>query len=299
MMDKSRGQSTGSPGVVGESRDDDGVVGVSEAQGHSGVMGTNNGEGGNGVMGASIDGRGVAGLSTNGPGLFGTSTNGPGVVGESQDDNGVRGMSRGADAVVGVSEAQGHSGIVGTNNSEGSNGVAGISADGTGIFGRGGAFAGFFEGDVTVTGNITAEGELFLASADCAEDFDLAQAEEIEPGTVVVIDAHGALRQSRQAYDRRVAGVVSGAGDFRPGIVLDKQSSRANRAPVALVGKVFCKVDAGHGPIEVGDLLTTSATPGHAMKASDPASAFGAVIGKALRPLATGRGLVPILIALQ
>ena len=72
-----------------------------------------------------------------------------------------------------------------------------------------------------------------------------------------------------------------------------------NRMPLALVGKVYCKVDAGHGAIEIGDLLTTSPTPGHAMKAADPMRAFGAVIGKALRPLASGTGLIPILVALQ
>jgi len=49
----------------------------------------------------------------------------------------------------------------------------------------------------------------------------------------------------------------------------------------------------------VGDLLTTSPTPGHAMRADDPGRAFGAVLGKALRPLADGQGLVPILVALQ
>jgi hypothetical protein len=69
--------------------------------------------------------------------------------------------------------------------------------------------------------------------------------------------------------------------------------------PIALMGKVYCKVDASYGAIEVGDLLTTSPTPGHAMKADDPMKAFGSVIGKALRPLAIGEGLIPILIALQ
>jgi hypothetical protein len=68
---------------------------------------------------------------------------------------------------------------------------------------------------------------------------------------------------------------------------------------VAVVGKVYCKVDAQYAPIEVGDLLTTSPTPGHAMKADDPLRAFGAVIGKALRGLQSGQGLVPILVALQ
>jgi hypothetical protein len=93
--------------------------------------------------------------------------------------------------------------------------------------------------------------------------------------------------------------VISGAGDFKPGLVLDKQDSEANRQPVALMGKVFCKVDADFGPIEIGDLLTTSSTPGHAMKAVDAAQAFGTVIGKALRALPTGRGEIPILVSLQ
>jgi len=59
--------------------------------------------------------------------------------------------------------------------------------------------------------------------------------------------------------------------------------SGSNRKPVALFGKVYCKVDANLGAIEVGDLLTTSPTRGHAMKAQDPAQdplrAFGAAIG--------------------
>jgi hypothetical protein len=107
------------------------------------------------------------------------------------------------------------------------------------------------------------------------------------------------LQESQQAYDKRVAGVISGAGDLRPGIVLDKQQTQGNRMPIALLGKVYCKVDARNSPVEVGDLLTTSSTPGHAMKAADPLKAFGSVIGKALRPLAAGQGMVPILIALQ
>jgi hypothetical protein len=100
-------------------------------------------------------------------------------------------------------------------------------------------------------------------------------------------------------YDKRVAGVVAGAGDYRPGLVLDKRPQAANRVSVALLGKVFCKVDARYGAIEVGDLLTTSPTPGFGMRADDPRKAFGAVIGKALRPLTDGQGLIPILIALQ
>lgn len=142
-------------------------------------------------------------------------------------------------------------------------------------------------------------GDIILQNGDCAEDFDVSESEEIDPGTVMVLDPEGRLQQSREVYDKRVAGVISGAGNYRPGIILDKKSSPRKRMPLALVGKVYCKVDAQYSPIEVGDLLTTSATSGHAMKATDPFKAFGAVIGKALRPLQTGQGLIPILIALQ
>jgi len=115
----------------------------------------------------------------------------------------------------------------------------------------------------------------------------------------MVLQEHGAVRPSDRCYDKRVAGVVSGAGAFRPAIVLDKQSARGGRKPIALLGKVFCKVDATYGAIEAGDLLTTSDTPGHAMKADDPLRAFGAVIGKALRSLNAGRGMIPILVTLR
>ena len=69
--------------------------------------------------------------------------------------------------------------------------------------------------------------------------------------------------------------------------------------PIALMGKVYCKVDAQYAPIDVGDPLTTSASPGHAMKALDPNRSFGAVIGKALAPAAEGQSLIPILVSLQ
>lgn len=142
-------------------------------------------------------------------------------------------------------------------------------------------------------------GDIILKNADCAEEFDIMSASAHDAGTVMVLDGEGALRESTEAYDRKVAGVLSGAGEYRPGIVLDSKESRENRRPLALVGKVYCKVDADRAPVEVGDLLTTSPTPGHAMKAADPLQAFGAVIGKALRPLKEGKGLIPILVALQ
>ena len=86
---------------------------------------------------------------------------------------------------------------------------------------------------------------------------------------MTTIDESGALEPSECAYDHRVAGVVSGAGDLRPGIVLDRQDGDEHRVPIALVGKVFVKVDASEHAIKAGDLLTTSDVRGHAMKAVD------------------------------
>jgi hypothetical protein len=143
------------------------------------------------------------------------------------------------------------------------------------------------------------QGDIILQNGDCAEDFDVSESTQIEPGTVMVLDQEGKLEPSTGAYDKKVAGVISGAGEHKPGIVLGKKQTQDHRVPVALVGKVYCKVDAQYSAIEVGDLLTTSPTPGHAMKASDPLKAFGAVIGKAMRTLETGQGLIPMLIALQ
>lgn len=154
--------------------------------------------------------------------------------------------------------------------------------------------AAFFKGNVIVTGDISFPG------ADCAEHFAIEDDVDAEPGTVMALSSCGLLVPARRAYERKVIGVIAGAGSFRPGILLDNQrQSSGRRQPVALVGKVFCKADASYGPIEVGDLLTTSDTIGHAMRASDPGRAFGAVIGKALGSLADGIGLVPAVVALQ
>ena len=145
---------------------------------------------------------------------------------------------------------------------------------------------------------ITADGDIRLLGADCAEFFEADEAAAIDPGTVLVIGEEGRLRPCEGAYDRRVAGVVSGAAGARPAIILDNGAEEEG-VPVALNGKAWCKVDAEEEAVEVGDLLTTSDTPGHAMKASDVTRYVGAVIGKALAPLADGRGLVPVLVSLH
>jgi hypothetical protein len=320
--------STNTPAVQGESSGYEGVRGVSH-DAHGGVTGINDwspssppGAGGNGGWFESSQGEGVRGWAKSGfhGGVVGVNTGGGfGVYGQSDDGIGVVGESKNNEGLRGVSHSS-HGGVVGINDwsppappGAGGNGGWFESTQGEGVRGTAknpnhggvvgvntaGGDAGFFDGSVTVTKNLAVTGDIFLPGADCAEQFDIAEAEGIEPGTVVVIDQEGALRPSQQAYDKKVAGVVSGAGGYRPGIVLDRQQSHDGRASVALVGKVYCKVDAQYASIEVGDLLTTSATPGHAMRANDPVKIFGSVIGKALRPLMEGQGLIPILIALQ
>jgi hypothetical protein len=138
--------------------------------------------------------------------------------------------------------------------------------------------------------------------ADLAEHFDVAGTETLLPGTVVRIDPDqpGKLRVADQAYDRTVAGIVSGAGDVQPGMLMGQAGTLASgQYPVALTGRVYCRVDAAYGAIRPGDLLTTSPTTGHAMKAADAGKAQGAILGKAMTELKSGQGLVLVLVSLQ
>lgn len=295
------GLSQTNAGVVGESGQFHGVYGVSHAVHNGGVYGTNDAGGfgvigvcpnGVGVQGDSSGGEAVVGVSQTGRGVQGTSNSWQGVYGLSQTNAGVVGESPKFHGIYGVSHDPNNGGVYGTNDGSGF-GVIGVSPNGIGVSGKGGKLAARFEGDVEVWGDIR------LTNGDCAEEFSVDDGQPVEPGTVMVLCEQGTVRPSSGAYDKRVAGVISGAGQYRPAIVLDKQPDQAARHPIALVGKVYCKVNANGHPIEIGDLLTTSDQPGHAMKAADPALAFGAVIGKALRPLASGCGMIPILVALQ
>lgn len=139
--------------------------------------------------------------------------------------------------------------------------------------------------------------------ADFAEYFDVAPAGDAAPeaGMLVSIDeAHpGKLVVSSRAADKKVAGVISGAGGVRPGLMMGQGGSVASGAhPVAITGRVFVKADASRRAIAPGDLLTTSDVPGYAMRAGK--SSRGAVIGKAMSGLARGRrGEVLVLLGIQ
>ena len=272
-------------GVLAESNSGNALVATTAAHNASAVLALNNGDGQAAPTTGSPAGIGVFGVTVvpGAAGVFGA--NNATVAGAT--GTGVQGNGPSA-GVTGFSPAG--AGVLAQTG----NGIA-IHAQG------GGGQAGLFEGNVNVTGTINVGGDVILTGGgqDCAEQFDVSPEIAVDPGTVMVINSNGELEPSQVPYDKRAAGVISGAGDLRPAIVLGKPQSYGNNAFIALVGKVNCKVDAQYGCIEVGDLLTTSPTPGHAMKAIDPLHAFGAVIGKALRPLRAGSDLIPVLVALQ
>lgn len=136
-------------------------------------------------------------------------------------------------------------------------------------------------------------------TGDVAEMFPASEA--IEPGSVVVIDAlsHGAMRAATSPYDRRVAGVVAGAKDYKSAITLRSMEQGADRVPVTLTGTAYCLATNANGAIKAGDLLTSSAVPGHAMKVTDHDAARGAILGKALEDLKADKGHILILASLQ
>ena len=136
----------------------------------------------------------------------------------------------------------------------------------------------------------SASGDITLANADCAEELDVAPGVHVEAGMVVRAGACGVVPASTPC-DPSVLGVVSGAGEFAPAIVLDRRANAVSRVAVAMAGKVGALADASERAVCVGDRLTASSRPGYVMAA--PANAPpGSIVGKALSGLGTGQGLV-------
>ncbi len=183
-----------------------------------------------------------------------------------------------------------------------------LSANGTAggllqLFRNDGIATVTIDADVTGEGRVTTQVLQVTGGADLSEQFDIHSADaEFKPGLIVCIDPDkpGRLVTSSVAYDKTVAGIVSGAGGVKPGMLMGQRGTAADgQHPVALTGRVYCWVDADQGAIRPGDLITTSDTPGHGMKVNDSSRAQGAVIGKAMSSLMAGRGLVLVLVSLQ
>jgi len=151
-----------------------------------------------------------------------------------------------------------------------------------------------------VNGTTRTHSIIITGGSDLAEPFKMGEA-QIPKGSVVVIDKEhpGALRLSSIAYDKTVAGIVSGANGINPGIALHQEGALEGGQNIALSGRVYVQADASNGAIEPGDLLTTSSTPGRAMKVTDFSRAQGAILGKAMTVLEQGNGMVLVLVSLQ
>jgi len=223
------------------------------------------------------------------------------------ENAGVYGQST-QSGVFGNSDAGGGTGIHGRGGGAQGFGVRGeISGAGAAavqgqVFGAGAGLAGRFIGDVRVTGNVNVGGDLVLVDPngrDVAEHFAADATIACRPGMVMALNDEGLLLPCAKAYDKRVVGVVSGAGSLRPAITLGMNSDGAGGASIALIGTAYCFVDADFGAIEPGDLLTSSPTEGHAMRADETGKTFGTIIGKALQTLRSGRGLIAVLVSIQ
>jgi hypothetical protein len=151
-------------------------------------------------------------------------------------------------------------------------------------------------------GTVYADGGFQPSGADFAESLPVVgDRTKYSAGDLLVIDsaADGHLALAQQPYSSLVAGIYS----TKPGILgstrqVDETPSKSD-IPLAVVGVVPCKVSAENGPIQLGDLLVTSSTPGYAMRGTDRPRMLGAVVGKALQALQRGTGVIRVLVTLQ
>jgi len=151
---------------------------------------------------------------------------------------------------------------------------------------------------VTNAGNVNADGTYTSPAADFAE---LLPAGEpgLEPADVLSINAVGQLVKSTTAYQTSVAGVYSTKPAFLGGSEqASEESIAASDIPMAVVGVVPVKVTNENGTVHAGDLLVTSSTAGHAMRAGDnPPN--GSVLGKALETQTGTTGVITMLVMAQ
>ncbi len=274
-------------GVLGFAENGEGVCGESEN--------------GLGVRGWSQDGVGVTGLSTNGTGVHGiASSSGPGVHGESATSQpGVR-----------AENTSTGSGLLGV--AENGTGVQGTSTSGTALYGStttgvglkvrsqagdviqgytGTVFAPNIVFRVTTNGTVKADGTFLPGGADLAEGIEVDGAlSEYEPGDVLVISAASDRRVVRSSRPNAVN--VAGVYATKPGVLLSPagvEDDMSHLVPLGVVGIIPTKVCMENGPIQRGDPLVTSSTPGHAMKARPvmiggvAVYPTGAILGKALQ----------------
>ena len=153
-------------GVVGVSSSYPGVYGSSSSgYGVSGYSSTNRG-----VTGGSASGPGVYGASQSGYGVYGSSASNIAVYGQSTTNWGVRGGSAGSSGigVYGIASGQYGEALHGHSDGSSGHGVVGhVTANSSsasavwGVADYSAAYAGYFSGNVTVTGTLSKGGGSF------------------------------------------------------------------------------------------------------------------------------------------
>lgn len=301
-----KGEATGNGvGVIGQATTGLGVYG----EGITGVLGTGiDTTGANyGIYGISNSASGYAGYFLN------NSTNGVGLYTEGSGAGRLKAALRAnnTEAVQGMAAFFTNSSNFANSHLEngGSGQVMWLVNGGTDAAGTGGG--DFITGvnnpgtdtqfRVLTTGEVRSDVGFNTPSADFAEM--LPAVPGLSPGDVLVIGPDGRLAISTEPYQASVAGVYSTQPGFVGGQPVTGELE--NHVPLAVIGVVPVKVSAENGSIQPGDMLTASATAGHAMLASpieiDGFSFYpsGVVIGKALEGWESGTGVIMMLVVLQ
>lgn len=323
---------SGSTGVRGTGTS----TGVS-GNGILGVYGNSATSSGYGVYGHNTAGIGVFGVysvSVGGEanaGVVGSSIAGSGVLGYSSKPTApaIQGIHTGDGPAIYGSSGGAYPAIEGLRIDDG-DAIGGFAASGTGVFGSSATGVGIVarstSGNIFEAHSLPANRRFYVSNggyvyadgsyncglssscfntgigADVAERMDAS--ETLQPGDLVEIDPAqpDRFRLARTANSTLVAGVVS----TNPAVTMNNNDladndsgKRTDQRPLlALVGKVPVKASAGNGPIQIGDLLVASSTPGHVMKAPRHPEP-GTVAGKALAPLKSGTGVILMLVTLQ
>ena len=196
------------------------------------------------------------------------------------------GTSRGVLAQVILDNASG--GAMGVHSS-----IVGTTVNGT-------YYSGYFG-----SGGITGGGTYMGLAADLRTGDAVDIAELIygaaEAGDVVVADPENpeTVLPSSNPYDTSVVGIISTKPHLIMGMDIIRNSEGEFTEDIDIVklavsGRVPVKVT---GSVSIGDLLTTSSVPGHAMKCDEISKCIGSIVGKALSENIDGK--VVALVSLQ
>ncbi len=161
-------------------------------------------------------------------------------------------------------------------------------------------------------GSVFANGAFTGGGADYADMLAVAdKASNYAPGDVLVMVSDAQLGLSQEPNSSAVVGVYStdpamigdplGIWEQEDMERIDREMMETpanDRVPVAMAGMAPVKMTAENGRIVPGDLLATSGTPDHAMKAQplhiDGASIYqqGTILGKAMTTLDGDEGVI-------